>query len=111
MFDFHNASTIRSHRELQQAKMLLSFKSEDKGHQASLIKGITTQEFEAKYPKDAYESFSFQAIERFKADLVKANENDLVKAEGQFNEGTQNLQPVVVENNGSKKLVYVRKKD
>jgi uncharacterized protein (DUF2249 family) len=112
MFDFHNNATIKSHKELQQAKMLGSFKSEDKGYQASLVKGLTQDDFNDKYPASLYESFSFQAIEKFKTDLKKANEDDLIKAETEIQSATSGLSPVVLEQAGGlKKLVYVRKKD
>jgi hypothetical protein len=111
MFDFHNNETIKSHREVQQAKMLGSFKSEDKAYQASLIKGLSQDEFNTKYPSSSYETFSFQAIEKFKADLKKANEDDLVKAETEIESATNGLSQVVVEQAGGlKKIVFVRQK-
>lgn len=110
MFEFHNDNVIKSYRDQMQAKILGSFVSEDKNYKASLIKGMTVSEFDAAYPSDQYEKFSFEAINRYKEDLKKANENDLVKAETQISQAESSLTPVVVQKGVEKKIVYVRKK-
>lgn len=110
MFEFHNNNIIKSHRETMQAKMLGSFKSDDKNYKASLIKGMNIEEFEAAYPSDVYEKFSFEAIERFKDDVKKANETDLVKAEGIIAQEDTRLSPVIVQRGPEKKIIFVRKK-
>ncbi len=110
MFQFHNNEAIKGHRENMQAKMLGSFKSEDKLTKASLMKGLTLAEFDASFPDAQFEKYSQAAIEKFRDDLRKANENDLQKAEGAIDSAEAGLQVVVVQQGEAKKLVYVRKK-
>lgn len=110
MFDFPNDQLIKSHREQQQFRLLGSFKSEDKNFQASLIKGLSVAEFDATYPDATFEKFSFEAVEKYKADLRKANESDLVKADTEIQQEIASLQQVVVQQGELKKIVLVRKK-
>ncbi len=110
MFQFHNNEAIKGHRESMQSRMLGSFKSEDPNTEASLMKGLSMEEFEAAFPSEQYEKFSFEAIDKFKSDLQKANENDLQKAEVEIKSTLDELSTVVVQQGEVKKLVLVRKK-
>lgn len=110
MFEFPSGNLIQDQRNRLQAQMLGSFHSEDPNTKASLIKGLTIDEFEVSYPSDQYERFSFSAIQKVKEDIKKANENDLQKTETQSKEVESVLSPVVVQHGEMKKLVYVRKK-
>jgi hypothetical protein len=110
MFDFPSDNLIKSHREMIQAKVLGSFHSDDPNVAASLIKGMTMAEFEAAYPTEKWERFSFNAMEKFKADFKKANETDLVKAESELESLDSKLTTVVVQEGHLKKLVFVRQK-
>jgi len=106
MFDIANSQNIQNNRERLQAQMLGSFQPEPNS-QATLIKGISLEEFNSKYSPEAFERYTFSA-------LCKA-QDDLMKAEGaepiEFDDLVKGMSAVVVEDHTrGKKLMYVKPK-
>ena len=80
----------------------LSFKETD----IELIKGLTHEEFDTKYPKSEYEVYSEQAVNKFADDLKKSEDADILE------KGKKDISKLqkktVIGKDGKRHTVYVR---
>ena len=87
------------------AAIALNFKESD----VELIKGMTQEEFDVKYPKDEYEIYSDKAVNRFADDLKKSEDVDVLE------KGKKDLSKLqkksIIGKDGKKHTVWVKGKE
>ena len=101
MFDFPNDKLIKAQREKLQDQMTGSYKNPE-----MLVKGLSQEDFNIQYPEAKFERYSFESLSKAKAELKKGENFD----EQAFDLETSKMKPIVIENEGKKKLMYVREK-
>jgi len=101
MFDFPNDKLIKAQREKLQDQMTGSYKNPE-----MLVKGLSQEDFNNQFPEDKFERYSFESLSKAKAELKKGENFD----EQAFDLETSKMKPIVIENEGKKKLMYVREK-
>jgi hypothetical protein len=101
MFDFPGDKLIKAQRERLQDQMMGSYKNPE-----TLIKGLSQEDFNSQYPETKFERYSFESLSKAKTELKKGENFD----EQAFDLETSKMKPVVVQNEGKKKLMYVREK-
>lgn len=96
------ANDIKDYQKAKKEQILKAFGTvEDKS-----AKLITKAEFEEQFPKEGHEIYSLSSLDKFRKELSKADDSD-----GLFQEATKGLKSFVVEGDGKKAIVFVRKKE
>lgn len=103
MFDLGNNEGVQGYQDRIKRQILGSYK----GTEAALIKGISIEQFEAKYPTDKFERYSYEGLNKAKDELSKA-EN--FNGESFNKHISTELEAVVIQHQDQKKLMYVKEK-
>lgn len=97
------ADEIKTYQKAKRDQILKAFGNVEDNSSARLI---TKAEFEEEYPSDTHEIYSLSALDRFRKELSKAEGSDSL-----FVEATKGLKSLVIENEGKRAIVFVRKKE
>lgn len=96
------ADDIKDYQKAKKEQIVKAFgMAEDKN-----AKLITKAEFEEQFPKEGHEIYSLSSLDKFRKELSKAEGSDAL-----FKEATKGLKSFVVEGDGKKAIVFVRKKE
>ncbi len=94
---------IANHKEEVKARILSHYNTIEKSKDAHVI---TKSDFEIAFPKEQFEIYSLEAIDKFRDDLQKANDD----FEPLFKEATKDLQSFIVHGDQKRVIMFVRNK-
>lgn len=96
------AKAIEDHKKGKMSQIYGSFKK------ATVAKPITKAEFDAEYPSDKFEYYTAANLDKFRQDIIKAEE--IVDKDDAFKKATEDLKPHVVHADGQKVILFTREK-
>jgi len=73
-----------------------------------VAQAIVKAEFDEKYPADKFEYYTLSGIDKFRNELMKAE--DIEDKDGAFVKACEGLMPYIVYNEGKKVITFVRAK-
>ncbi len=96
---------VADHQKAKKAQIYSSFK---KATEDSFARPIAKSEFETQYPADKFEIYSLAAVDKFRQDILKAD--DVADKDEAFKKATVDLKPFIVHGDGKKVIVFTREK-
>lgn len=103
-----NIDRIKEFQKTQKLRLVGQYiqKAEESTGTAKLI---TKAEFDEQYPEKSFERYSLQSVNKFREELMKAEGVD--NPEDAFIKATKDLKHFVVQSEGNKAILFVRKKE
>lgn len=104
-----NLDNIKEFQRTQKLRLVGQYiqKAEDEANKGAKL--ITKAEFDEQFPEKTYERYSLQSITKFREELTKAE--DITDPEDAFVKATKDLKHFVVQSEGNKAILFVRKKE
>lgn len=96
------ADDIKDYQRAKRQQIVKAFGVEEE----KSAKLISKAEFEEQFSKESHEIYSVSSLDKFRKELSKAEGSDAL-----FKEATKGLKSFVVESEGKKAIVFVRKKE
>ncbi len=103
MIQLPNHEEREAHVKEQKAKILAAYTNAPKTATV-----LNKAEFEEQYPADKFEVYTLEAVDKFRQDLIKAE--DVEDKDSAFKSATADLKPFVVHADGKQSIMFARKK-
>lgn len=100
------AKGIEDHKRSQKAKIYGAFNKATEP--SKLAVPIAKGDFDTQYPADKFEFYSLAAVDKFRQDIMKAD--DVEDKDAAFKKATEDLKAHVVHSEGQKAIVFTREK-
>jgi formylmethanofuran dehydrogenase subunit E len=105
--ELSNQDDIIAYQQLKKAQISDAFNKSTTNENEARV--ITKAEMETEFPPAQYEYYPLAAVHKFRQELMKAE--GVEDKDGAFRDATAGLQSFVVQNEGKKTIVFVRKKE